>query len=37
MDIIEEAKQVFDIEISELKKVRDRIDISIEKAAKLKS
>ncbi len=35
MDIIEEAKQVFDIEISELKKVRDRIDISIEKAAKL--
>ena len=35
MDIIEEAKQVFDREISELKKVRDRIDISIEKAAKL--
>ena len=35
MDIIEEAKQVFDIEISESKKVRDRIDISIEKAAKL--
>lgn len=35
MDIIEEAKQVFDIEISELKKVREKIDINIEKAAKL--
>ena len=33
MDIIEEAKQVFDIEISELKKVREKIDINIERCA----
>lgn len=35
MDIIEEAKLVFDIEIAELKKIRDRLDNGIEKAAKL--
>lgn len=35
MDIIEEAKLVFDIEIAELKKIRDRLDSGIEKAANL--
>ena len=35
MDIIEEAKLVFDIEIAELKKIRDRIDDEIEKAAEI--
>jgi arabinose-5-phosphate isomerase len=35
MDIIEEAKLVFDIEIAELKKIRDRMDNGIERAATL--
>ena len=32
MSMIDEAKEVFDIEIAELAKVRDRIDESIKKA-----
>lgn len=35
MEIIEEAKLVFDIEIAELKKIRDRLDSGIEKAANM--